>query len=122
MSIRETLNENPIYIGLGACVVILLALGFVGFRACSSSGDPVRGGAGLTRAYFTTDDGKSYFVDDVMNIPPYKVNKPGDPNHGKIAVSARVVRCKDGSPYVAALEAYTSGQPFAVHHSHTVRV
>jgi hypothetical protein len=52
-------------------------------------------------------NGKTYFVDDVARIPPYKVEKPGDPNHGKVAVRARVARCKDGKPYVAVLEMYS---------------
>jgi hypothetical protein len=34
------------------------------------------------------------------------VNKPGDPNNGKVAVRARVARCKGGPPYVAVLETY----------------
>jgi hypothetical protein len=105
LGIRQSLNEKPIGAGIVAGVVIVLALGVVVFRTCSSGTDAVRG-AGSNQAYFSTDDGKSYFVDDLANIPPYTVNKPGDPNHGKIAVRARVARCKGGPPYVAVLERY----------------
>jgi hypothetical protein len=107
LEIRQTLNENPILAGVGAGVVGVLALGFVLIRACSSPDEPTRGTVS-TKAYFTTDDGKTWFVDDVKNVPPYTVNKPGDPNHGKTAVRARVVRCKGGQPYAATLERYSS--------------
>lgn len=105
MGIRQTINENPTAAAIGAGVIIVAALAFVFVRACSGPEDPMRG-TGSTKAYFTTDDGKTYFVDDVINIPPYKVNKSGDPNNGKIAVRARVARCKGGKPFVAVLEMY----------------
>jgi hypothetical protein len=105
LGIRQTLNDNPSAAAIGAGVIILAALAFVFVRACSGPDDPARG-TGSSKAYFTTDDGKTYFVDDVVNVPPYKVNKPGDSNNGKTAVRARVVRCKGGQPYVAALEMY----------------
>jgi hypothetical protein len=106
LGIRQTLNDNPIPAAIGTGFIIVAALTFVFVRSCSSGAEPMRG-TGSTKAYFTTDDGKTYFIDDVANIPPYKVNKPGDPNNGKRAVRARVARCKGGQPFVAVLEMYT---------------
>jgi hypothetical protein len=105
LSIRQSLNAYPAAAMAGAGAIIVAALTFVLVRTCSSAGDPTRG-TGSTKAYFTTDDGKTYFVDDAAHVPPFEVNKPGDPNHRKIAVRARVARCKGGQPYVALLEKY----------------
>lgn len=107
MGIRQTLNENPVLTGSVTGGIILLALIFIGYQACS---DGTGGGTpppGADLSFFTTDDGKTYFADSSENIPPYTVNKPGDPNHGKTAYRVQVYKCgENGQPFVSHLEKY----------------
>ena len=107
MGIRETVNENPAITTGVTAGIILLALIFIVYQACA----PTTGGGdaaapGANKAFFTTDDGKSYFVDDGNHIPPFVVNKAGDPNNGKTAVRAQVFKCGSGQPFVSHLEKY----------------
>jgi hypothetical protein len=104
VGIRRTVNQRPAATAAVAAAVIAGVVGFVSVRGCSSGeGD----GRPTLRAFFTTDDGRTYFADDLRNVPPFTVNKPGDPNHGKVAVRAVVVRCKTGDPFVAVLEKFS---------------
>ena len=51
------------------------------------------------RAFFTTDDGFTWFADEVNKVPPF--NK-----RGKAAVRAIVSSCGGGKPFVNHLERY----------------
>ncbi|MCI0538169.1 MAG: hypothetical protein L0Z50_23430, partial [Verrucomicrobiales bacterium] len=53
----------------------------------------------LPDSFFTTDDGKTFFVANSENVPPFEFN-------GKIAVHAYVFEC-DGKRFVGFLERYT---------------
>jgi hypothetical protein len=53
-----------------------------------------------TQAYYTVDDGQTWFADDIKNIPPYEVD-------GKQAVRVYLYRCNGGKPFVGHLERYT---------------
>jgi hypothetical protein len=53
----------------------------------------------LPTAYFTTDDGKTYFVAGMENVPPFEHN-------GQMAVRAYVFRCGSAKPFVAYVERY----------------
>jgi len=54
-----------------------------------------------TQAYFTDDDGATYFVDDINKVPPFD-------HDGRIAVRCYVFRCPDGKKFVGYLEKYTN--------------
>jgi hypothetical protein len=96
VGIRETLNKNPA-ITTGATIgIILLAVGFIFWQLFGSSGPAV-----ATEAYYTVDDGATYFADDINQIPPYDYK-------GKPAVRAYVYECPGGKPFVSHLERYTA--------------
>ena len=97
MGIRQTINEKP---GLTTAVtagIILVAILFIGWQSCGGGGD---GGMVSDKAFFTVDDGKTFFVDKITNIPPFQKD-------GKLAVRAQVFTCDDGkTKFVGYLEMY----------------
>jgi hypothetical protein len=98
MSMHKGLNTKSYLAGgltIGAVVVVML---LVLWRGCSSE----HGGAHSTerKAYFTIDDGKSYFEESLTRIPPFLF-------HGKMAYRVRVVQCGNGQPYISHLEKYS---------------
>lgn len=92
MWIREVINSRPkttSAIAAAALVVIGVTL-FAMMR-------PSAGSESLaSKLYFTVDDGKTFFVDDSSNIPPFD-------HDGKKAVQAVVFRCDQGEPFVGYL-------------------
>ena len=97
VGVRETLNRHP-KITAAVIGVILLAVVYL-FWSSGIAGS----GAGTsgTKAYFSVDDGKNWFVDDAKKIPPFQKN-------GKDAVRAYVYQCPDGQKFVSHLERYTA--------------
>jgi hypothetical protein len=98
MSLRETLNARPklaggIVAGCAAAAVLLVVAHVLDLRAA-----PI-GSAKPERAFFTVDDGKTWFVDDASQLAPFDHN-------GQQAVRAYVCEC-DGKQYVNHLERYT---------------
>jgi hypothetical protein len=53
-----------------------------------------------TEAYYTVDDGITWFADDINKIPPFDKD-------GKPAYRVHVFRCADGKEFVSHLERYT---------------
>ena len=95
-SLRERINKNPAVAAAVSAGIILIALLFI-FWQCSGGSE-----ASLLndKAFFTTDDGKSFFVDAATNVPPYQKD-------GKPAVRAQVFTCDDGdTKFVGYLEMY----------------
>jgi hypothetical protein len=76
-------------------MTFLMLLYFM-FRMAMGDGSPTV----ATEAYFTTDDGKTWFADDVKKVPPFDKD-------GKQAVRAYVYRCAGGEPFISHLERYT---------------
>jgi hypothetical protein len=95
MGIREKLNQNPRIAAGATAGVIVIALGFILYESFGGGGP-----SPPTKAYFTTDDGATYFKDDINKLPPFDVD-------GKPAVRAMVFKCPEGEPFVAYLERYT---------------
>lgn len=96
MGIRETLNKNPGITTGATAGIIVLALIFILWQT-GIFGDST----GIqTEAYYTIDDGTTYFADDVNKIPPFEKD-------GKQAVRAYVYECPGSDPFVAYLERYT---------------
>ncbi len=63
--------------------------------------DQSRGPQIPTQAYYSVDDGQTFFADDINLVPPFEKD-------GKMAVRAHVFTCDGGkTPFVAYLERYT---------------
>ena len=98
MGIREKLNENPnITTGITIAVIVMV----VGFIVYSTMGRGPSGGPPPVenRAFYTVDDGATWFAEDATKVPPFDHN-------GKQAVRAKVYRC-DGKTFVNHMERYT---------------
>jgi len=95
MSVREAINKRP---GTTALVVAVLIGVVVYGSVFSSAGNP----KATSKAYFSDDDGKTYFVDDIEKIVPFD-------HEGKPAVRAMVYKCADKPPFVSYLLRYNEG-------------
>jgi hypothetical protein len=97
MGFRETLNKNPKAVTgatIGLTVLALLLVVWQMWPSSNSSGT-------LSQGYFTDDDGKTYFADDIYKIPPFKHN-------GREAVRAHVYRFGEkGQGTVEWMETFT---------------
>lgn len=99
MEIRQTINDNPRIAGGVTAGIVLLALIFIIWQTLSGGAG---GGSGaVPQAFFTVDDGRTYFTDDVTHVPPFKTSD------GKIAYRAVVVRCGTETPFVSYLEKFS---------------
>ena len=97
MGIREKINQNPKQTTAITAAIVVIAVLIIMWQACSGPG---AGGVNTNKAFFSTDDGKTFFVDDSFNIPPYQKD-------GKPAVRAQVFTCDDGkTKFVGYLEMY----------------
>jgi hypothetical protein len=99
MSLRETINKNP---GLSTAVLLGMAAAAIALIVWQLRGG--NDGATLGRmAYYTDDDGKTFFTDDVHRIAPFT-----RPNSSRESVRAHVYRCTTTSkPFVGWMEKYT---------------
>jgi len=101
MSLRDKLNENPLIVAV--VVIVLVAVCAVwAYRTFSGggSGGPVK--PGTQQAYYSEDDGKTYFAAPVDQIPG-AFTGPG----GRTAVLAVVLQYPGEKPFVGWLETYT---------------
>ena len=95
MGVQEWLNKNP-RIGLvGVGVLLVLSVVF-SVRQLTGRG---RGNTASMQAFFSADDGQSYFRDDAAKLPPFDYS-------GTTAYGAVVLRCAGGKPFVAYLQRY----------------
>jgi hypothetical protein len=93
MGVRESFNQNK-RLGVGAAVgIVIVGLGIIGIQL-------IRGGdSGVTvsdQAFYTDDNGKSFFKDDFYKIVPFDHN-------GKQAYRADVFQCPDGKQFVGLM-------------------
>jgi len=95
VGIRETLNQNPRITTAVTGGVVLIALIFIIYQLVGGSGVKIP-----TKAYYTDDDGATWFADDIQKVPPFDHN-------GKQAVRVYLFKCADGKPFVAYLERFT---------------
>lgn len=77
MEIRDYLNEHK-GVAVGATIAIVV-LAIAGVAWVSSAGHTNSDGSPRA-AFFTQDDGKTFFVDDASKIPPFDYN--GKPAYG----------------------------------------
>ena len=94
MGLRETMNQNPRMVTGVTAGIILLALIIVGWQLLSSgsgtnTGATAPNAKGVANAFFTTDDGKTWFADDAAKFPPFDKD-------GKPAYSAILFTCDGG--------------------------
>jgi hypothetical protein len=99
VGIRQTINENPAGTAAVTGGIVVLAILFIIWQACSSG--PGAGGIITSKAFFSTDDGKTWFVDDNANIPPFQTKD------GKTAVRAQIYTCDTKTQFCGYLEAYS---------------
>lgn len=92
------LSEIPKKFAVTAIVVIVVILAAAAYFLSSSAPAP---SSGPTKAYFSVDDGKTWFIDDINKYPPFD-------HDGKTAVRARVFSADGGkSTFCGYLERYT---------------
>ena len=96
MGIREVIDRNPRAATAIGGLVAVVAIALVAVQLLGNK----RGiTSTLPDAYFTDDDGKTFFADSPTNVPPFDHN-------GKTAVSAYVYRA-GGKEFVAYMSRYT---------------
>jgi hypothetical protein len=97
MEALHKLSENrKVGVGVGTAILIL-AMGILGLQLFGSSGNVP---AGATRAFYTDDNGKTFFKDDVNKVSPFDHN-------GKQAYRADVFQDVDGKQFVGLVYRYT---------------
>ncbi len=98
MGLRQTMNENPVVTSAVVGVITLAALFFAGRAACGSRST---GGGGPEQAFYTSDEGKTWFPDDREKLPPIK------DKDGKDAYRVKLYKCKTGKEFVNHMEKYS---------------
>lgn len=99
MGLRDFLNQRPALTTGITLGVIVLAVGFVLWRVLGSEVSP--DATLVTKAYFTDDDGASWFVDELSKVPPFQRN-------GKTAVGVQMFTCDGGKTlFVGWLKRFT---------------
>lgn len=93
MAIREALQKKQSIAAIIAIVFILAMCAIIVRNVTNTEG------GFANSAYYSDDDGKSFFVDDALKIPPFD-------HGGKWAVKAHVYRC-GSEKSVHYLERYT---------------
>src|SRR5579863_54192 len=89
MGLRQWMNENQLMAGGIAAVLVVLAIIVVVWQMTRTTGNappPPLGTPDLTKAYYSDDDGKTYFADSVRKVTPFT-------HGGKNAVRAFVFKC-----------------------------
>jgi len=93
MGVRDGLNTNKrlgVWVGIG---VLIVGLGIIGIQILLGRGN------GITvsdLAFYTDDDGKTFFKDDRYKVVPFNHN-------GKQAYRADVFQCRDGKQFVGLI-------------------
>jgi hypothetical protein len=98
MEVRKILQQHPRVATGGTAAITLVAL-FAIIMELRGNPPP----AAPTLAYYTTDDGASFYVDDINLVPPFT-------HDGKQAVLAHVIKGAGGKKFVAYLVRYTPQQ------------
>jgi len=94
MTLRSALIDKPIRAVALAVVLLLVGVVLIGSQM-RSAGTPVS----HSKAFFTIDDGKTWFPDDAAKLPPFDKD-------GKQAVRAYVFQSSNGKQFVNHLERF----------------
>jgi hypothetical protein len=98
--VREVLERNRGIFGAIGALLLFIAVMSILHQAV---GGPHRNTRLLNSAFFSDDDGKTWFLDDVSMLPPFN-------HHGRTAVRAVVYRYGTGSKFVGYLEKFPNDQ------------
>jgi hypothetical protein len=98
MSVFERIEKPRVVVG-AICALVLAIAAILFVRKTGES--PEQSGIAGNRAWFSVDDGKTWFADDVSKVPPFVKD-------GKQAVRAYVYRSRDGKEFVSHLERYST--------------
>src|SRR4029079_11477876 len=97
MSFRDKLSEKPA-IGLGIGVgILVIAFGVIGYQLFGGSNSA---GEIPTQGFYTDDNGKTFFKDDINKVVPFDHN-------GKQAYRADVFKGADGKEFVGLVYRHT---------------
>jgi len=96
MNLRERLTQNKLVGTTAAGALILIGITIIVLQMRSNSSAPA---AAPAQAFFSIDDGKTWFADDSSKLPPFEKD-------GKQAMLAHVYRCADGTEFVNYLERF----------------
>ncbi len=96
MNIRKILEQNQGGAAAVLLAIIAILVGAIGYRSFVNAG-PDRA---TDKAFYSVDDGRSYFLDDADKIS-------GFDHEGRPAYRAHVFRAADGAPFVGYLERLT---------------
>lgn len=102
MSLREKMNQNPGIVTGAAVAAIVVCLVFIAYQFIGPSVELPPPPS--DKAYFTIDEGKTFYEDADDKVPPYTKD-------GKQAYKAAVFRCGEGTPKAYWIERY----PTSVH-------
>jgi hypothetical protein len=93
VGIRETLNKNQTLTTGATIGIIVIAIVIIVWQMMPEKPQRI-----LTKAYYTVDDGKTWFEDTADKLAPYD-------HEGKEAVRAHLFRCgENGEKFVGYLE------------------
>ena len=100
MGLRDKLQQKP-GVAAGVAICALLFAAIVIYH--QTLGQPHRSARLLNSAFYSDDDGKTWFVDDDTKLPPFV-------HDGKVAVRAAVYRDANGKLFVAYLQKFSDAQ------------
>jgi hypothetical protein len=95
IGIREGVNKRQGVLAAGAVIVALLSVVFIVVYTLRSNG-PTR----VSRMFYSTDDGKTWFTDDADKLFPFD-------HDGQQAYRVDVYKGGDGTEFVGDVERYT---------------
>ena len=100
MSIRDKLNQSPGAVAAAGIAILIIAGIVIALELRPAKLDPSLPVMAVGKAYFTDDDGATWFIDDKTHLPPFDHN-------GKTAYGAQLFQVVGSdTPYVAYLETY----------------
>ncbi len=103
---KEKSSSNALLIGGGIAIIVMAIVAIILLNRSGPKAGPV------SKAYYSEDDGKTYFAESIDRIPG-AFNGPV----GNVAVTAVVLRYSGEAPYVGWLESYTQrGQKLLADH------
>jgi hypothetical protein len=102
MGTREILNNRKSLVTVVCGLITVVALGSIIARNVGGSEEAIAN----ERAYFTSDDGETYWAENTDRVPPFT-------HESKVAVRAMVYQC-GGNKFVAYLMRYTADGKQAV--------
>ena len=100
MSVRESIDQHRTAASVGGIILVAAACLVIWMQFRQDGGDSAEVSSS-SRAFFTVDDGKTFFADSSKRVPPFEYK-------GAIAVRAHVFTSDGGkTSFVGYLERFT---------------